>query len=163
MTPGSYNIGTGAETSVNQLYEVLGQVSGRDLPPEYGPASPSEQVRSSIDPSKGKVLDWRPETELAVGLSTLPLFRCALRCCFQGFLLFKSLPPFEVHQPHHTPDRVRRPALCMLRPQRKQASALDLYQRCPLSMRRRLVSDALWEGLPVALCDSYPKVAWCKT
>jgi UDP-glucose 4-epimerase len=76
VAPGAYNIGTGIETSVNQLYESLRQISGRDLPPEYGPARPDDQSRSSIDPSKAaRVLGWRPETKLAAGLKhTLAFF-----------------------------------------------------------------------------------------
>ena len=33
-----YNIGTGAETSVNELYKAMLQVSNKNLPPEYGPS-----------------------------------------------------------------------------------------------------------------------------
>jgi UDP-glucose 4-epimerase len=75
-SPGAYNIGTGIETSVNQLYEALREISGKDLPPEHGPAKPGEQTRSSIDPSKAlRELGWRPETELTVGLKrTLNFF-----------------------------------------------------------------------------------------
>jgi UDP-glucose 4-epimerase len=66
---GAYNIGTGVETSVNRLYELLQDVSGRDLPPDHCPAKPDEQLRSSIDPTRaGRVLGWRPEIELAAGL-----------------------------------------------------------------------------------------------
>ena len=43
---GAYNIGTGAETSVNRLYELLQEISCKDLPPKYGPAKPGEQLRS---------------------------------------------------------------------------------------------------------------------
>lgn len=66
---GAYNVGTATETSVNQLYETLREISGKDLRPEHGPAKPGEQARSSIDPSEAaKVLGWRPETGLVVGL-----------------------------------------------------------------------------------------------
>jgi UDP-glucose 4-epimerase len=69
VAPGAYNIGTGIETSVNQLYEALRKISGKDLPPEHGPAKPGEQLRSSIDPAKAfKVLSWYPQTELTAGL-----------------------------------------------------------------------------------------------
>lgn len=66
---GSYNIGTGVETSVNELYELLREGSGKDLPAEHGPAKPGEQMRSSISPNlaAGK-LGWKPETNLADGL-----------------------------------------------------------------------------------------------
>jgi len=75
-SPGAYNIGTGIETSVNQLYEALREISGKDLPPEHGPAKPGEQTRSSIDLSKAlRELGWRLETGLTVGLKrTLNFF-----------------------------------------------------------------------------------------
>jgi UDP-glucose 4-epimerase len=73
---GAYNIGTGVETSVNRLYELLQRISGKDLHPKYGAAKPGEQVRSSVDPSHARrVLSWRPEVDLDAGLSeTLRFF-----------------------------------------------------------------------------------------
>jgi UDP-glucose 4-epimerase len=41
LPPGPYNIGTGIETSVNRLYELLRGACGRDLPPRHGPANPA--------------------------------------------------------------------------------------------------------------------------
>jgi UDP-glucose 4-epimerase len=74
--PGAYNIGTGAETSVNRLYELLQDLSGKNLPPRIGPAKPGEQLRSSVDPSRaGRVFGWHPEMSLANGLGeTLRFF-----------------------------------------------------------------------------------------
>ena len=61
--PGPYNIGTGIETSVNGLYELLQDIFGKDLPPRNGPG---EQLRSCVDPSRaGRVFGWRPEVSLA--------------------------------------------------------------------------------------------------
>ncbi len=66
---GAYNVGTGVETSVNELYELLREASGKDLPPRHGPAKPGEQLRSSVNPSRAlRDLGWRPEMELAEGL-----------------------------------------------------------------------------------------------
>ena len=74
--PGAYNVGTGIETSVNELYEVLRRASGRDLPPGYGPAKPGEQLRSFVAPTQAAhTLGWRPEVSLAIGLEeTLRFF-----------------------------------------------------------------------------------------
>jgi UDP-glucose 4-epimerase len=73
---GAYNIGTGIETSVNELYERMCRLSGRDLPPSYGPKKPGEQARSSVDPSKAaRPLDWHAEVDLDKGLKeTLRFF-----------------------------------------------------------------------------------------
>jgi UDP-glucose 4-epimerase len=76
---GAYNIGTGVETSVNRLYDLLVDTSGKDLAPEHGPAKPGEQLRSSVDPSKSEeLLNWRPKIGLREGLKeTLRFFGAA--------------------------------------------------------------------------------------
>jgi UDP-glucose 4-epimerase len=76
MPSGAYNIGTGVETSVNELYELMRGISGRELPANHGPAKPGEQLRSSIDPTRaGRILGWRPEVKLDAGLEeTLSFF-----------------------------------------------------------------------------------------
>jgi UDP-glucose 4-epimerase len=73
---GAYNIGTGVETSVNDLYELLQDISDKDLPPRHGPGKPGEQLRSCVDHSKAaRLLGWRPEVNLADGLGeTLRFF-----------------------------------------------------------------------------------------
>ena len=74
--PGAYNIGNAIETNVNQLYELLQQISGQNLPAKHGPAKPGEQMRSSIDPARARrVFGWRPEIDLGAGLrETLRFF-----------------------------------------------------------------------------------------
>jgi len=65
----AFNIGTGVETSVNQLYQVLASAAGVKTPPSYAPARPGEQRRSVISPARaGQVLGWRPEVTLDEGL-----------------------------------------------------------------------------------------------
>jgi UDP-glucose 4-epimerase len=64
------NVGTGIETDVVALYEELRQLSGLDLPPQFGPAKPGEQRRSAVDASQAaEVLRWRPRSSLAQGLA----------------------------------------------------------------------------------------------
>jgi UDP-glucose 4-epimerase len=77
VASGAYNVGTGSETSVNELYRLLLKISGKDLAPEHGPAKPGEQLRSSVDPAlAGRVMGWSPEVELTSGLrETLRSFR----------------------------------------------------------------------------------------
>jgi UDP-glucose 4-epimerase len=73
---GAYNVGTGVETSVNELYGLLREISGKNLAPEHGPAKPGEQARSCVDPSKSReLLNWRPKVDLEAGLEeTLRFF-----------------------------------------------------------------------------------------
>jgi UDP-glucose 4-epimerase len=69
MPSGAYNIGTGAETSVNRLYDLLLEISDRDLPPHHGPSKPGEQLRSCVDPTlAGCTFDWFAETDILAGL-----------------------------------------------------------------------------------------------
>jgi UDP-glucose 4-epimerase len=76
VPPGAYNVGTGVETSVNKLYELLLDASGKDIPPERGPAKSGEQLRSCADPAlAGHAMGWRPEVDLGSGLKeTLRFF-----------------------------------------------------------------------------------------
>ena len=65
----AFNIGTGVETNVNQLYRSLASAAGLKTPPSYSPARPGEQRRSVISPARaGQVLGWRPEVTLDDGL-----------------------------------------------------------------------------------------------
>ena len=76
---GAYNVGTGIETSVNELYEILCETSGADLLPAHVAAKPGEQLRSSVDPTAvARALGWRPKTDLAAGLRrTLSFFEAS--------------------------------------------------------------------------------------
>jgi UDP-glucose 4-epimerase len=80
---GAYNVGTGVETSVNELYEILRETSGKDLPPTHGPAKPGEQLRSSVDPTTaGNTLGWYSKTSLGTGLEkTLAFFVASKASC----------------------------------------------------------------------------------
>ena len=49
---GIYNVGTGVETSVNDLYDELRHAIGFDREAEHGPAKPGEQMRSVLDATK---------------------------------------------------------------------------------------------------------------
>jgi len=76
LPSGAYNIGTGIETDVNELYDVARALLGSELPARHGPAKPGEQLRSSIDPRRAeRILGWRPEVTLGAGLEeTLRFF-----------------------------------------------------------------------------------------
>jgi len=49
------NIGTGVETSVNDLYGAMARNAGVNQPAIYVPARPGELQRSSLDPSRASM------------------------------------------------------------------------------------------------------------
>jgi UDP-glucose 4-epimerase len=64
-----FNIGTGEETSVNQLYAAMADAAGVTEPPTYAPARPGELDRSCLDAGKAKAtLGWSPRMPLADGV-----------------------------------------------------------------------------------------------
>jgi UDP-glucose 4-epimerase len=67
---GVFNVGTGTETSVLDLYERVQRVTGSDRPAELAPARPGELQRSVLDPSRAKrELGWQPRRSLDDGLA----------------------------------------------------------------------------------------------
>jgi UDP-glucose 4-epimerase len=70
--PGVWNIGTGRETSVRRLIDLLGRASGRDLDPEFAPARPGELQRSALaNDSAARDLGWTPRTTVADGVAAV--------------------------------------------------------------------------------------------
>jgi UDP-glucose 4-epimerase len=66
---GTYNIGTGKETSVLELFEAMRRVAGVDAQAEHAPARPGEARRSVLDVSRAeRELAWRPRYSLEEGL-----------------------------------------------------------------------------------------------
>jgi UDP-glucose 4-epimerase len=66
---GAFNIGTGRETSVNQLFHVLARIAGINEPPTFAPMRPGEQRRSVISPARAaSELGWQPQVTLEEGL-----------------------------------------------------------------------------------------------
>jgi len=64
-----FNVGTGIETSVLELYELCRRAAGSDTEPELAPARLGELDRSVLDSSRaGQELGWRPEVGLEDGL-----------------------------------------------------------------------------------------------
>ena len=70
------NIGTGVETSVNDLYRMMAAMGGGPDAPVRGSARPGELDRSALDPPRAASgLGWRPDTSLDDGLrATLDWF-----------------------------------------------------------------------------------------
>lgn len=66
---GTFNIGTGRETSVNAIFKKLKTATGYQLPARYTAAIPGELMRSALDAKKArKELGWEPKTRLDDGL-----------------------------------------------------------------------------------------------
>ena len=78
---GVANIGTGAETTVNELYRRLARLTGVSRAAEHVPARPGEQRRSVLDAARAKaLLGWKATTPLDEGLTqTVAWFRKELR------------------------------------------------------------------------------------
>jgi UDP-glucose 4-epimerase len=65
----AYNVGTGAATSINELFRALVGVSGRDVEPRRGPRRPGDARHSYLDCSKiERELGWQAEVSLREGL-----------------------------------------------------------------------------------------------
>ncbi|HYZ92773.1 MAG TPA: NAD-dependent epimerase/dehydratase family protein [Actinomycetota bacterium] len=71
------NVGTGIETSINDLYERMADAAGFTGEPLRGPARAGDLKRNALDPAKAvDVLGWKPWTSLAEGLrSTVGWFQ----------------------------------------------------------------------------------------
>lgn len=76
-TQGTYNVGTGEETSINDLLRILITHTSSVCKEVHGPAKNGEQIRSVIDSGKlRQELSWEPKTELSEGLKrTVDFFR----------------------------------------------------------------------------------------
>jgi UDP-glucose 4-epimerase len=66
----AFNVGTGVETSVNELAEQLGVAAGRRPEIRLAPARAGEIMRSALSPAKARRdLGWQPRMTLAAGLT----------------------------------------------------------------------------------------------
>jgi len=64
-----YNIGTGIETNVNDLFAKLNFISGGRAKEKHGPAAKGEQLRSVITSDKlYKKFNWKPSVKIDEGL-----------------------------------------------------------------------------------------------
>jgi len=65
-----FNIGTGIETTVNELFDSINHLTNAGIEEVYGPAQPGEQLRSVLDIQKAKkLLNWNPQVSLDEGLA----------------------------------------------------------------------------------------------
>jgi UDP-glucose 4-epimerase len=68
-TSGTFNVATGIETSVDDLYSDLARAAGSSIEPERLPLREGELERSCMDPSLAEhVLGWRARVPIVDGL-----------------------------------------------------------------------------------------------
>ncbi len=74
---GTYNVSSGQETTVNEIFGLLATRFGCPIVESHGPAKPGEQLRSVCSPARAKrELGWEPLTDLATGLdNTVAYYR----------------------------------------------------------------------------------------
>lgn len=74
---GIYNIGTGRETNVNELYEQIRSALGSKTQAEHAEAKAGEQMRSCIDATLAhKTFGWKPSMPIEQGIkATVEWFR----------------------------------------------------------------------------------------
>jgi UDP-glucose 4-epimerase len=72
-----FNVGTGVETDVNEIFRTLKSATGSSCPETHAEAKKGEQKRSVLDARKlSTELGWRPEVTLKDGLKrTVEFFR----------------------------------------------------------------------------------------
>jgi UDP-glucose 4-epimerase len=64
-----YNVGTGIETDVNQIFNILNEATGAGMEEKHGPALPGEQLRSVITSDKlFNKFGFRPSITMKEGL-----------------------------------------------------------------------------------------------
>ena len=70
-SPDIYNVGTGIETNVNEIFSKLNEISGGLAEEKHGPAAKGEQLRSVITSDKFyKKFNWKPSVKVNEGLKT---------------------------------------------------------------------------------------------
>jgi UDP-glucose 4-epimerase len=66
---GVYNIGTGVETSINDIFGHLKQLTGSECEQQHAPGKPGEQRRNALGSNKAKEeLNWSADTDISDGL-----------------------------------------------------------------------------------------------
>lgn len=66
---GTFNISTGVETPVSELFSILSRAAGSSIEPELLPLREGELERSCMDPSRAlEALGWRARVQLTQGL-----------------------------------------------------------------------------------------------
>jgi UDP-glucose 4-epimerase len=64
----TYNLGSGENHSVLEIYEIVSRLLGVRIEPEFKPDLPGEAQMTLADISKASALGWKPKTDLETGL-----------------------------------------------------------------------------------------------
>jgi UDP-glucose 4-epimerase len=68
-TTGIFNIGTGVQTTVTELHQLIAAAAGASRAPDHAEARTGEVHASALDPTlAGRVLGWKPDTPLTEGI-----------------------------------------------------------------------------------------------
>lgn len=75
-----YNVGTGIETDVNELFAILNNITNANKEKKHGPAAAGEQLRSVITSDKlFNKFGWKPATRFEDGLAeTVRFFKISI-------------------------------------------------------------------------------------
>ena len=65
---GVFNVSTGVETSINDIFRILRQISGATAEAKYAAAKANEDRRSLLDPRRAAKVGWRPQVSIEEGL-----------------------------------------------------------------------------------------------
>jgi nucleoside-diphosphate-sugar epimerase len=65
-----YNLGSGTNHSVLEIYRIISRLLGIDLEPEHRPDLPGEAFANLADISAAKQLGWSPRVDIETGLGT---------------------------------------------------------------------------------------------
>jgi len=79
--PGVFNVGTGVETSVREVYGLVAAACGVEAPPRFGPAKAGEQRRSVLDVALARE---------ALGLTQLVPLDAGMRATAEWFRLHRA-------------------------------------------------------------------------
>ncbi|OBH96932.1 NAD-dependent epimerase/dehydratase family protein [Mycobacterium scrofulaceum] len=68
-TTGTFNVGTGIQTSVTELHRLIATAVGVSRPPGYADARTGDAHASALDSTRAsQVLGWKPVTDLSQGI-----------------------------------------------------------------------------------------------
>jgi len=68
---GTYNLGSGENHSVLEIYEIVSRLLGVRIKPEFKPDLPGEAQTTLADITKASALGWKPKTDMRTGIMRL--------------------------------------------------------------------------------------------